>query len=92
MGAKRLGGKRLGGKRLGGETTRGRNGLRAKRPGFAADKVIVCKPQFYYRKMELGLSEQPLKDHYYKEKLMFKRVYIFSLIILLQNIDCGNCV
>ena len=34
MGAKRLGGKRLGGKRLGGETTRGRNGLGAKRPGF----------------------------------------------------------
>ena len=33
-GAKRLGGKRLGGKRLGGETTRGRNGLGAKRPGF----------------------------------------------------------
>ena len=34
VGAKRLGGKRLGGKRLGGETTRGRNGLGAKRPGF----------------------------------------------------------
>ena len=33
-GAKRLGGKRLGGKRLGGETTRGGNGLGAKRPGF----------------------------------------------------------
>ena len=34
MGAKRLGGKRLGGKRVGGETTRGGNGLGAKRPGF----------------------------------------------------------
>ena len=34
MGAKRLGGKRPGGKRLGGETTRGGNGLGAKRPGF----------------------------------------------------------
>ena len=36
MGAKRLGGKRPGGKRLGGETTRGGNGLGAKRPGFTA--------------------------------------------------------
>ena len=35
MGAKRPGGKRPGGKRLGGETTRGGNGLGAKRPGFA---------------------------------------------------------
>ena len=34
MGAKRLGGKRPGGKWLGGETTRGGNGLGAKRPGF----------------------------------------------------------
>ena len=35
MGAKRLvGAKRPGGKRLGGETTRGGNGLGAKRPGF----------------------------------------------------------
>ena len=34
MGAKRLGGKRPGGERLGGETTRGGNGLGAKRPGF----------------------------------------------------------
>ena len=34
MGAKRPGGKRPGGKRLGGETTRGGNGLGAKRPGF----------------------------------------------------------
>ena len=37
MGAKRLGGKRPGGKRLGGETTRGGNGLGAKRPGFIGD-------------------------------------------------------
>ena len=37
MGVKRLGGKRPGGKRLGGETTKGGNGLGAKRPGF---KVI----------------------------------------------------
>ena len=29
-----VGAKRLGGKRLGGETTRGRNGLGAKHPGF----------------------------------------------------------
>ena len=34
MGAKRPGGKRPGGKRLGGETTRGGNGLGAKRPGI----------------------------------------------------------
>ena len=34
VGAKRPGGKRPGGKRLGGETTRGGNGLGAKRPGF----------------------------------------------------------
>ena len=34
MGAKRLGGNDQGGKRLGGETTRGGNGLGAKRPGF----------------------------------------------------------
>ena len=34
MGAIRLGGKRPGGERLGGETTRGGNGLGAKRPGF----------------------------------------------------------
>ena len=33
-GAKRLGGKRPGRKRLGGETTRGGNGLGAKRLGF----------------------------------------------------------
>ena len=39
MGAKRLGGKRLGGKRLGGETTRVRNGLGAKRPGFRGNDV-----------------------------------------------------
>ena len=38
VGAKRLGGKRPGGKRLGGETTRGGNGLGAKRPGF------LCNP------------------------------------------------
>ena len=30
-----MGAKRLGGKRLGGETTKGGNGLGAKRPGFA---------------------------------------------------------
>ena len=36
-GAKRPGGKRPGGKRLGGETTRGGNGLGAKRPGFPID-------------------------------------------------------
>ena len=40
MGAKRLGGKRPGGKRLGGETTRGGNGLGAKRPGFMQYKKI----------------------------------------------------
>ena len=40
MGAKRLGGKRLGGKRLGGETTRGRNGLGAKRPGFPQGSIL----------------------------------------------------
>ena len=34
VGAKRLGGKRPRRKRLGGETTRGGNGLGAKRPGF----------------------------------------------------------
>ena len=35
-GAKRPGGKRPEGKRLGGETTRGGNGLGAKRPGFVS--------------------------------------------------------
>ena len=38
MRAKRPGGKRPGGKRLGGETTRGGNGLGAKRPGFVSIK------------------------------------------------------
>ena len=39
MGAKRLvGAKRPGGKCLGGETTRGGNGLGAKRPGFSLTK------------------------------------------------------
>ena len=42
VGAKRLGGKRQGGKRLGGETTRGRNGLGAKRPGFTITSVNYC--------------------------------------------------
>ena len=41
MGAKRLGGKRPGEKRLGGETTRGGNGLRAKRPGFGRGNDIL---------------------------------------------------
>ena len=41
MGAKRLGGKRLGGKRPGGETTRGRNGLGTKRPGFHGKTVRI---------------------------------------------------
>ena len=40
MRAKRPGGKRPGGKRLGGETTRGGNGLGAKRPGFVV--LIEC--------------------------------------------------
>ena len=39
VGAKRPGGKRPGGKRLGGETTRGGNGLGAKRPGFGIETV-----------------------------------------------------
>ena len=43
MGAKRLGGKRLGGKRLGGETTRGRNGLGAKRPGFVDYLLLLSR-------------------------------------------------
>ena len=46
MGAKRLGGKRLGRKRLGGETTRGRNGLGAKRPGFAESTFGMVKRRF----------------------------------------------
>ena len=41
VGAKRLGGKRLGGKRLGGVTTRGRNGLGAKRPGFVRITPLI---------------------------------------------------
>ena len=43
MGAKRLGGKRPGGKRLGGETTRGGNGLGAKRPGFFTTEIAAKK-------------------------------------------------
>ena len=43
MGAKRPGGKRPGGKRLGGETTRGGNGLGAKRPGFLHATAISTK-------------------------------------------------
>ena len=42
MCAKRLGGKRPGGKRLGGETTRGGNGLGAKRPGFLRSRWVRC--------------------------------------------------
>ena len=41
VGAKRLGGKRPGGKRLGGETTRGGNGLGAKRPGFNLIQILI---------------------------------------------------
>ena len=44
MGAKRLGGKRLGEKRLGSETTRGQNGLGAKRPGFSRVGHLVLLP------------------------------------------------
>ena len=40
-GAKRLGGKRPGRKRLGGETTRGGNGLGAKRLGFVGTWMRV---------------------------------------------------
>ena len=43
VGAKRLGGKRPGGKRLWGETTRGGNGLRAKRPGFQHKQLLGTK-------------------------------------------------
>ena len=53
MGAKRLGGKRPGGKRLGGETTRGGNGLGAKRPGFAPigfrSFAVTRRTRFWYR-------------------------------------------
>ena len=46
-GAKRLvGAKRLGAKRLGGETTRGRNGLGAKRPGFIYFCMYNCSHSF----------------------------------------------
>ena len=45
MGAKRPGGKRPGGKHLGGETTRGGNGLGAKRPGFDIGQVKKKKSE-----------------------------------------------
>ena len=38
-------GKRPGGKRLGGETTRGGNGLGAKRPGFVKTSSCVLESQ-----------------------------------------------
>ena len=48
VGAKRPGGKRPGGKRLGGETTRGGNGLGAKRPGFIIGGALrVNRCQFH---------------------------------------------
>ena len=58
MGAKRLGGKRLGGKRLGGETTRGRNGLGAKRPGF----ICPCSGAIYMY-MTITISHCGLAAH-----------------------------
>ena len=48
VGAKRLGGKRLGRKRLGGETTRGGNGLGAKRPGFVQNENAQTSRVLYY--------------------------------------------
>ena len=44
MGAKRLGGKRPGGERLGGETTRGGNGLGAKRQ--ISNSITAARPWY----------------------------------------------
>ena len=52
MGAKRLGGKRPGGKRLGGESTRGGNGLGAKRPGFDSHTILAKKSSSYFSNKE----------------------------------------
>ena len=48
MGAKRLGRKRPGGNRLWGETTRGGNGLGAKRPGFCDTAVVLAILTAFY--------------------------------------------
>ena len=56
MGAKRLGGKRPGGKHLGGETTRGGNGLGAKRPGFvykSDNKHRLCFMNFHHTEYKI---------------------------------------
>ena len=58
MGAKRLGGKRLGGKRLGGETTRGRNGLGAKRPGFIVTVPCGKYSNQYLEKLNMHATYQ----------------------------------
>ena len=78
MGAKRLGGKRLGGKRLGGETTRGRNGLGAKRPGFLPG-VAYLLPGFaiFERSKKFVLTDQSPRIFHHFDSYSFKEQVIF---------------
>ena len=68
-----MGAKRPGAKRLGGETTRGGNGLGAKRPGFG-DSAYQEITQFIH----FNISESPLKRCHNS---------IFYSIFL-NNLDC----
>ena len=75
MGAKRLGGKRPGGKRLGGETTRGGNGLGAKRPGF-----LMCT-------CDLSFEE---KYYFSPESLLYIAYACFCNILINKHLFIGR--
>ena len=78
MGAKRPGGKRPGRKRLRGETTRGGNGLGAKRPGFDA-RAITCSTV-----VRMFLILRCLNVSTY-EKSIIRSVMLFTVKLSLKN-------